>query len=60
MLELSAPFWFSFIIVLIVVFIINYISQTYLMKKKEHKIIWKSAAILFAQSLAITIILEII
>lgn len=60
MLELSAPFWFGFIVVLVIVFIINYISQTYLMKKEGHKINWNSVVVLFIQSLVITIILEMI
>jgi len=56
MLELSAHFWVS----LIVVFIINYISQTYLMKKKDHKINWNSIAILSIQSLVIALLLTFV
>ncbi len=60
MLVFSAPFWFTFIIVLIIVFIINYISQTYLIKKTDHKIGWNSIAILSVQSLMIAIVLTFI
>jgi len=58
MMLLSAPFWFTFIIVLIIVFMINYISQTYLMKKNDHKVNRKSIAILSVQSLVIALLLN--
>lgn len=58
MLLLSAPFWFTFIIVLSIVFMINYISQTYLMKKNDHKVNRKSIAILSVQSLVIALLLN--
>jgi len=60
MLEMSGPFWFSFTIVLIIVFIINYITQTYLMKKKDYKVDLNSVAILFTQSLVIVLLLTFI
>lgn len=60
MLLLSAPFWFTFIIVLSIVFMINYVSQTYLMKKKDHKINRKSITILSIQSLAIALLLTFV
>lgn len=60
MLLLTAPFWFTFIIVLSIVFMINYISQSYLMKKNDHKINRKSIAILSVQSLAIALLLNFV
>lgn len=57
MLSLSAPFWFTFIIALSIVFMINYISQTYLMKKDDHKVNRKSIVIHSVQSLVIALLL---
>ena len=48
---------FDFIVVLIIVFIINYIVQTILMKKKDHKIKLKSVVILLIQSVIISLLL---
>lgn len=39
---------------------INYISQSYLMKKNDHKINRKSIAILSVQSLAIALLLNFV
>jgi hypothetical protein len=57
-MTIEMPFLFSFLITLVIVLIINFISQTYLMKKNDYKIRWKSVAVLLIQSLLITVLLE--
>lgn len=57
MVTYKTNFIFAFIIVLIIVFIINYISQTFLMKKKDHKLELKSVGILLVQSVIISLLL---
>ncbi|CDQ18562.1 hypothetical protein SAMN05192559_101826 [Halobacillus karajensis] len=58
MLTVDSPFLFTLLIVFIVVFVINFISQTYLMRKENYKIRWKSMSIIIVQTLLITLILE--
>ncbi|MDQ0225837.1 hypothetical protein CHH83_22405 [Bacillus sp. 7586-K] len=55
---IKSPFWFTFIIVFIVLFLINFISQTYLMKKEDYKISWGSIVVLVFQGIVISIIFE--
>jgi hypothetical protein len=57
-MTIEMPFLFSFLITLVIVLIINFISQTYLMKKNDYKISWESVAVLLIQSLLITVLLE--
>ncbi|PLR79246.1 hypothetical protein CU633_00470 [Bacillus sp. V3-13] len=58
MLVIKSPFWFSFIAVLIIVLLINFVAQTYLMKKNNYKVKWKSVVVLVFQSLLITLLLN--
>lgn len=53
------PFLLAFVSVFAIVFIIHYISQTYLLKKKEFKTSRSSILILLVQSAAITALLYI-
>ncbi|MGN7942415.1 hypothetical protein [Virgibacillus sp. 6R] len=55
---IKSPFWFTFIIVFIVLFLINFITQTYLMKKEDYKISWGSIVVLVFQGIVISIIFE--
>lgn len=57
-MTIEAPFLFSFLVTLVIVLIINFISQTYLMRKNDYKIKWKSVVVLLIQSLLITVLLE--
>jgi hypothetical protein len=58
MVIIESNFLFNFLVVLIIVLIINFISQTYLMKKNNYKVKWKSLIVLLIQSLLITILLN--
>ncbi len=56
----TSPFWFSLIIVIIIMFIINYLTQAFIMKKEGKIISWGFTLVLLIQSLVITIIFEVI
>ncbi len=56
----TSPFWFSLTIVIIIMFIINYITQAFILKEKGKIISSGFIFVLLAQSLAITIILEFV
>lgn len=59
MVTIQAPFLFSFFVVLIIVFIINFIAQTYLVKRGSNKKEWKTLMIIvLIQSVLITLLLE--
>ncbi|OAH59865.1 hypothetical protein AWH49_18245 [Domibacillus aminovorans] len=54
------PFIFGFIFTLFIVLVINYITQTYLLKKNNHKIDFKSFGIILLQSILISVILTFV
>ncbi|KHF39279.1 hypothetical protein LQ50_16390 [Halalkalibacter okhensis] len=56
----TSPFWFSLIIVFIIMFVINYITQMLIKKKNEQILSWGFTLIVLIQSLVITIIFEIL
>lgn len=57
MLPFSSTLWFTFIIVFVLVFITNYVSQTYLKKKKGFKLSWGTILVSAIQSMVITFLI---
>ncbi|WP_409291400.1 hypothetical protein [Peribacillus sp. SCS-37] len=55
----STPFWFVFLCVAVLLFVINFITQTYIMRVESFKTSRKSLIVLGMQSLVITILLNI-
>ncbi len=59
MITIKAPFLFTFLVVLIVVLIINFITWTYLVKRSSDKNEWKTFIIIvLIQSALITLLLN--
>ncbi|GAE33676.1 hypothetical protein JCM9157_697 [Halalkalibacter akibai JCM 9157] len=56
----TSPFWFSLTFVFIIMFIINYLTQALIIKKKGRIISWGFVGILLVQSLIVTAIFEVI
>lgn len=56
----TSPFWFSLLIVMIIMFLINYFAQTFISKKKGEILTWGFFSVLLIQSLVITILFEFI
>jgi hypothetical protein len=56
----TSPFWFSLLIVMIIMFSINYLVQAFISKKKGKILTWGFVSVLFIQSLVITILFEFI
>ena len=60
MLTLKAPFLLTFIVVLIIVSIINFIAREFLSKKENKKRDWKKLILLvLTQSILITLLLNV-
>jgi len=56
----TSPFWFSLIVVIIIMFIINYLAKAFILKEKGKIISLSFIFVLLIQSLVITVILEFI
>lgn len=57
MVTIKIPLLLTFLLVLIIVLIINFISQTYLIRKNNYQIKWKSYLVVLVQSIVITMLL---
>ncbi|WP_409296873.1 hypothetical protein V1498_03205 [Peribacillus sp. SCS-26] len=55
----SSPFWLGFLFVAVLLFVINFITQTYVMRVESFTTSRKSLIVLGMQSLVITILLNI-
>ncbi len=56
----TSPFWFSFLIVMIIMFLINFLVQTFVTMKKTKILTWSFFSVLLIQSLLISIFIEFI
>lgn len=56
----TSPFWFSLLIVMIIMFLINYLVHAFISKKKGKILTWGFVSVLLIQSLVITILFEFI